>query len=128
MLYLEKESNSNAILGPFNENPFQSGLKITPLNSVPKKDTTERRIILDLSCPRGLAVNNFINNEEYFVRKMDLVYPKVDDFIQLIKAKGRGCLLYKIDLRKAFRQIKFVLLNTIWYPIYGKSTFFVILF
>ena len=37
---------------------------------------------------------------------MDLVYPKVDDFIQLIKAKGRGCLLYKIDLRKAFRQIK----------------------
>ena len=106
LLYLEKESNSNAILGPFNENPFQSGLKISPLNSVPKKDTTERRIILDLSCPRGLAVNNFINNEEYFGRKMDLVYPKVDDFIQLIKAKGRGCLLYKIDLRKAFRQIK----------------------
>ena len=37
---------------------------------------------------------------------MDLVYPKVDKLIQLIKAKGRGCLLYKIDLRKAFRQIK----------------------
>ena len=37
LLYLEKESNSNAILGPFNENPFQSGLKISPLNSVPKK-------------------------------------------------------------------------------------------
>ena len=106
LLYLENESHSNAILGPFYENPFQTGLKISPLNSVPKKDTTERRIILDLSCPRGLAVNNFINNEEYFGRKMDLVYPKVDDFIQLIKAKGRGCLLYKIDLRKAFRQIK----------------------
>ena len=37
LLYLEKESNSNAILAPFNENPFQSGLKISPLNSVPKK-------------------------------------------------------------------------------------------
>ena len=23
LLYLEKEKNSNAILGPFNENPFQ---------------------------------------------------------------------------------------------------------
>ena len=30
----------------------------------------------------------------------------MDDFIQLIKAKGRGCLLYKCDLRKAYRQIK----------------------
>ena len=38
--------------------------------------------------------------------KIDLVYPKVDDFIQLIKQKGRGCLLFKKDLRRAFRQIK----------------------
>lgn len=36
---------------------------------------------------------------------IDLVYPKVDDFIQLIKQKGQGCLLVKKDLRRAFRQI-----------------------
>ena len=106
LLYLEKESKTGAISGPFNSNPFKSGIKISPLNSVPKKDTTERRIILDLSCPHGLAVNDFVNKEEYFGKKVDLVYPKVDDFIQLIKAKGRGCLLYKVDLRKAFCQIK----------------------
>ena len=28
---------------------------------------------------------------------MDFIYPKVDDFIHLIKATGRGCLLYKFD-------------------------------
>ena len=37
-------------------------------------------------------VNNFINNEEYFGRKMDLIYPKEDDFIQLIKAMQFGIL------------------------------------
>ena len=35
----------------------------------------------------------------------NLVYPKVDDFAKLIKTKGQGCLLYKKDLRRAFRQI-----------------------
>ena len=103
--YLEKESNCNANLGLFNANPFQTGLKISPLNIVPKKDTSERRVILDLSFPSGSAVNDFISNEEYLGDKMDLVYPKIDDFIQLLKTKGKGCLLYKIDLRKAFRQI-----------------------
>ena len=38
--------------------------------------------------------------------KVELVYPKVDDFIQLIKQKGKGCLLYKKDLCRAFRQVQ----------------------
>ena len=36
---------------------------------------------------------------------MEVVYPKVDDFIQIIKQKGRNCLLFKRDLKRAFRQI-----------------------
>ena len=56
--------------------------------------------------PSDLSVNHFINNEKYFGRKMDLIYLKVYDFIQLIKANGRGWLLYEVDLRKTFRQIK----------------------
>ena len=86
---------------------------------MPKKDTTERRIILDLSFPSGSAVNNFISKEEYLGEKVDLIYPKVDDFIDLIKVKGRGCLLYRLDLRKAYRQINicpsnFNLVSFIW--------------
>lgn len=29
----------------------------------------------------------------------------MDDFIELIKQKGQGCLLYKTDLRRAYRQL-----------------------
>ena len=37
--------------------------------------------------------------------KLDLVFPKVDDFVELIKSKGKGCLIFKKDLRRAYRQI-----------------------
>lgn len=103
--YLQKEVINKAFSGPFKNNPFSSGIKISPLNSVPKKDTTERRVILDLSFPKGNAVNDFISKDEYLGEKMEIIFPKVDDFIQLIKSKGRNCMLYKIDLRRAFRQI-----------------------
>lgn len=103
--YFQKEMRSKAIIGPFKTCPFSNGIKISPLNSVPKKDTTERRVILDLSYPKGNSVNDLISKDFYLDNKIDLVYPKVDDLIQLIKVKGRGCLLFKIDLRKAFRQL-----------------------
>ena len=89
--YLRKESFNKAIIGPFKDNPFQSGIKISPLNTVPKKDTTERRVILDLSFPKGASLNDFISKDEYLGENIELVYPKVDDFIQLIRQKGQGC-------------------------------------
>ena len=36
---------------------------------------------------------------------MNLKFPKVDDFVNLIKMKGRNCLLFKRDLKRAYRQI-----------------------
>ena len=103
--YMEKEALTKAIVGPFKNNPLSSGIEISPLNSVPKKDTSERRVILDLSFPRGNSVNDHINKNEYLGEKIEKVFPKVDDLVQLIKSKSRGCLLYKVDLRRAFRQI-----------------------
>jgi len=103
--YLGKEASGSCILGPFKRNPFSDQMKISPLNTVPKKDTAERRVILDLSMPKGRAINDFVDKDYYLNEKVDLVFPKTDDFAQLIKAKGQGCLLFKKDLRKAYRQI-----------------------
>ncbi|MEW8546060.1 MAG: reverse transcriptase domain-containing protein [Candidatus Thiodiazotropha sp.] len=103
--YLQKESKHRAVAGPFRKCPFKNGIKISPLNSLPKKDTLERRVILDLSYPKGYSVNDHIDKEFYLGEKMEAVYPKVDDFIQIIKAKGPGCFLFKKDLRRAYRQI-----------------------
>ena len=65
---------------------------------MPKKDTEERRIILDLGFPHGLSRNDFISKDEYLGEKIKIVYRKVDGFVDLIKVKGQGCLLFKCDL------------------------------
>ena len=53
--YLDSEIACGAVAGPFDTVPFLSGkMALSPLNSVPKSDRTERRIILtlaDLSVP-----------------------------------------------------------------------------
>ena len=103
--YLEKEAINKSILGPFKLNPFKEGLKISPVNSLPKRDTDERRVILDLSFPKGLSVNDFISKDEYLGENIEVIYPKVEDFIHLIKVKEQGCLLFKVDLRRFYRQI-----------------------
>ena len=38
-------------------------------------------------------------------RHLDLHLHSVDDLVALVKCEGLGCLLYKRDLKKAYRQI-----------------------
>lgn len=102
--YLLKEKQYGAVLGPFENNPFICNVGISPLNSVPKKDTPERRIILDLSYPEGESVNDFISKDFYLGEKVNLSYPGVDDLVDIVKQKGKGCLLFKRDLKRAYRQ------------------------
>ena len=56
--YLLKETSYGAILGPFSENPFLCNNVLSPLNTVPIKEANERRIVLDLSFPKGTAIND----------------------------------------------------------------------
>jgi hypothetical protein len=39
--YLKKECTYGAIIGPFFKNPFKTDMVISPLNSVPKKESEE---------------------------------------------------------------------------------------
>ncbi|CAG2195533.1 unnamed protein product [Mytilus edulis] len=80
-------------------------LALSPLNSVPKKDSTERRVIVDLSFPEGEAVNSGIFKDRYLGDEISVSYPTVDDFIMLIKSKGQGCRMFKRDLKRAYRQL-----------------------
>ena len=103
--YIKKEVTYGAVLGPFTENPFEDRLYLSPLNSVPKSDSTERRVILDLSFPKGHSVNDGIDKNIYLGDHIELHYPNVDSFIEIIKEKGPNCLLFKRDLKRAYRQI-----------------------
>ena len=79
---------------------------ISPLNSVPKKDSDERRVILDLSFSEtGDSVNSHILKDSYLGSPVKVSYPSVDDLVELIRLKGSGCCCFKRDLRRAYRQV-----------------------
>ena len=94
----------NAVTGPFSHNPFSCPVAVSPLNSVPKSDTTERQIILDLSWPVGSSENDGIQSGSFWAQEIALVYPTVDLLADRVAALGSGCLRFKRDLKQAYRQ------------------------
>lgn len=100
--YLNTELEHGAILGPYAEPPFNYMVTI-PLMSRPKKNSDSRRIIMDFSFPEGQSVNSGIPKYSYLGNPYKLQYPTVDDYARMILSKGRGCLLYKVDVARAFR-------------------------
>ena len=102
--YLHGEILLGRVAGPFAEPPFKDAFVVSPLNTVPKRDSTERRVIVDLSWPSGSSVNDGIPSDSFLGEPLDLTYPTIDAIVDVIVSLGRGCLLYKRDLRKAYRQ------------------------
>lgn len=117
-VYLSSEIAHHAVIGPFSTSPFSCPVAVSPLNSVPKPDTTERRIILDLSWPVGSSVNDGIPSGLYLAQEFALVYPTVDLIADRVAALGPGCLLFKRDLRRAYRQFP---VDPYDYPLLGYS-------
>ena len=102
--FLKIEQRYGAVLGPFKNNPFYSDITISPLNTVPKS-VNNRRVILDLSFPTYHSVNDSIPKDTYLGEAFELKYPTIDDLVQLVKVNGQGCLLFKVNLKRAYRQI-----------------------
>ena len=67
------------------------------------------QIIVDLSWPKGESVNSSINKSTYLGSKFDLTFPSVDHITEEAKCLGRGALLYKVDVSRAFRHVKVTL-------------------
>ena len=103
--YIQKEQSHNAVMGPYDKIPFHNKVGISPLSTRPKRDSEERRIILDLSFPPGQSVNDGILKDNYMGFHTKLSFPKVDEFALRIFTLGRGCCMFKIDLSRYFRQI-----------------------
>ena len=103
--FIKTEVDHRATIGPFTTNPFMFNTSISPLNTAPKRDPSERRVILDLSYPRGRSVNDGIPSNSYVDEQFRLSYPSVDSLCAMIRSKGRGCHIYKLDLTRAYRQL-----------------------
>ena len=103
--YIEEESRYGAILGPFKENPIQN-CHTSPFMTRNKPNSDRRRVIIDLSWPIGASVNAGIDKDTYLNSPFALTFPTIDDITSQLKRLGRGALLYKIDVSRAFRHVR----------------------
>ena len=68
---------------------------------IPKKNKPDAwRLILDLSFPADHSVNDA---DGIFKNEFPVVYSTVQDAIRLIVKIGRGALMDKVDIQKAYR-------------------------
>ena len=100
--FLSKNVNSQAMLGPFKQSPIPN-LCFSPLMTVPKEES-DRRIIVDFSFPPGKAVNDGISKVTYLDFEIEFSLLSVQSMVSRLNELGPGCLLYKRDLKGAFRQ------------------------
>ena len=120
--YIVKELQEGAMIGPFLTSPFpQHCMGISPMSTREKKDSTKRRIIVDLSWPpQGDSVNSRIPKDTFMGNPMHLRYPTVDRLCQRANQLGPRALGWKKDVSRAFRQVPldpicWSLFGIIWY-------------
>lgn len=63
--FIETELEHKALLGPFVSEPFEPWTRCSPMMTRPKKDSELRRVIVDLSYPKGSDVNSAIDTASY---------------------------------------------------------------
>ena len=73
----------------------------SPFGVIPKKHKPGKwRLILDLSSPAGLSVNDGIDKD-----LCSLSYISIDEVVKCIISQGQGAMLAKIDVKQAYRNI-----------------------
>ena len=77
-----------------------------PFLSREKQDSDNRRIIVDPSFPPAFAVNSNIKKDVYLDSPFLLTLPTVDHIVQQIVKHGRGSHISKVDISRAFRNLK----------------------
>ena len=102
--YLHKEINLGAILGPFEDVPYPE-FHCSPLLTRPK-DVDKRRVILNLSYPSTNSVNDKVTRNFFDGYQFSLKFPTIDNIIDQIKATKGRALLAKIDIARAFRNLR----------------------
>lgn len=71
--------------------------------TVPKKPEG-RRVVLNASFG-DLSVNGATPCGEYLGLEYEFTFPKVDQFAEMMRIEGPGCLMWKKDLRNYFMQL-----------------------
>ena len=101
---MEKECALGAILGPLDQVDSQH-FHCSPLLTRPK-DRDKHCVILNLSHPYITSVNDHAVKNHFDGHEFTLRFPTIDDIVQAILNVKNDPVVYKIDVARAFRNLK----------------------
>lgn len=122
--FIETELVFKAMLGPFSSLPFKQWTRLSPLMTRPKKGSSDRRVIVDLSFPTGGDVNSAIDIDQFFGRSIRFTLPSISDLITRLQLLGPGAYIWKADLSRAYRQLRLDPVDVPLMAIQFKGEFF----
>ena len=104
--YIQTECRLGALLGPFVVPPFTPWTQVSPMMTREKADPSKRRVIVDLSYPKGKSVNAGIPRREYLGRPWSYSLPTVSQVGARMAGIGKGTYLWSADVSRAYRQLR----------------------
>ena len=96
--YIKAELSFTTIAGPFQKNPLHQHPICFPLQTVPKRGSTKRQAVMDLSYPPSFSVDSGISSFAYLDSPFKLRLLEIDRLREFILSKGRGFHVFKRDL------------------------------
>ena len=99
--YIKAELSFTAIAGLFQKNPLHQHLICSPLQAVPKRGSTKRHVVMDLSYPPSFSVNSGISSSAYLDSPFKLRLAEINRLREFILSKGRGCHVFKLKISNA---------------------------
>ena len=103
--YIQDETKIWGHSWPVSSSPFDN-FHTSPFMTRDKPGAPHRRVIIDLNFPQGEALNSNISKDQYLGTDFMLTLPSIDLITSKVSKLGKGSLLYKIDISRAFRHVK----------------------
>lgn len=100
--YIQKEVAAGRVVKVSSpEEADRLGIHCSPFGVIPKKNKPNQwRLIVDLSSPEGHSINDGIDSE-----LAKLSYTSVDQAVAQVLKLGRGALMAKMDIKRAYRNV-----------------------
>ena len=121
--YINKEKKLGALLGPI-QDISHNQFHCSPLLTRPK-DGDNRRVILNLSYPACQSVNDHVDKNEFDHTPFILKFPTIDSIARGICEAGDDVVLFKVDVARAFRNLRVDPANALKFGIKWADAFYV---
>ena len=104
--FIKKELSEGCMLGPYDDPVFTPWLHCSPLMTRPKRESTSRRVITDMTHPNDCSINSYVIKNSVFGIQRQHSLPTVDHFVKDLVRVGPGAYMSTIDLQRAYKNLR----------------------